>query len=81
MDKDTKIKTNNLEDIIEYLKDKSGDDFLRDGFGHMWKLDNNILYYKPQNINLFFEIKTEGHWFQCSIDNSYVVPLYQKPKY
>ena len=29
----------------------------------MWKIENNKLFYKPQGINNFFEVKIKGGWF------------------
>ena len=36
---------------------------MRTGYGHMWKIENNKLFYKPQDVNNFFEVKIEGGWF------------------
>ena len=56
------IKTiNRFEEINETLTNNSN--FIRDGYGHMWKIENNKLFYKPQGINNFFEVKIKGNWF------------------
>jgi hypothetical protein len=52
---------NGFKDINETLINNNN--FIRDGHGHMWKIENNKLFYKPQGINNFFEVKIKGGWF------------------
>ena len=56
-----KENTFKLEDIVKLLKHENN--FIRDGLGNMWKIENNKVFYKPQNINNFFEVKIKGTWF------------------
>ena len=56
-----KENTFKLEDIVKLLKHENN--FIRDGQGYMWKIENNKVFYKPQNINNFFEVKIKGTWF------------------
>ena len=46
---------NGFKDINETLINNNN--FIRDGHAHMWKIENNKLFYKPKGINNFFEVK------------------------
>ena len=50
-----------FEDISKALINNNN--FIRTGYGHMWKVENNKIFYKPQGVNSFFEVKIEGRWF------------------
>ena len=58
---------NSFEEIDETLTNNSN--FIRDGYGHMWKIENNKFFYKPQGVNNFFEVKINGRWFIDPIEN------------
>ena len=72
------VIVNSFEDIIKFLKKCDGNHVLRDGRGHMWRLKNNKLYYKPQFMGLFTEVKIEGGWFSSPVEEiSSSVRLYE----
>lgn len=59
-------ESKDLNDIVNILSNEKG--FLRDGYGHMWKIENNKIFYKPQDINIFFEVRIKGRWFRDPIE-------------